>query len=284
MPERGPTGAAADLARQAAARYDEGLSIRRIAAELGLSPSRVRRLLRGAGVVLSPRGRGRPRPTTRAPIPPEVVEQLATLYLDRRLTRAEVAAYFGVSEDRVRAWLRRLGIRTRTRGGANREDRGRLDTALLEELYVRRGLTADQVAAATGVSRREVLDSLRDAGLPVRVPLPDGDERHVLLDELYGDATVLATLRRHRVPLVPRPGPLHERFPVPVALFDLLLKDLYEGCGLSTVQMELVTGWPAATLREAMVRLGIPLRAAGGLSPFSRRCRGLPPEPGPDRR
>lgn len=285
MPERGPTSPdAAALAQQAAALYDEGLSIRRIAAELGLSPSRTRRLLRGAGVALSPRGRGRPRPTTRVPIPPEVVEQLATLYLERRLTRAEVADHFGVSENRVRVWLHRLGIRTRTRGRANREDRERLATELLEELYLRRGYTADQVAEATGVSRREVLDSLHDAGLPVRVPVPDGEQQHVLLEELYGDATVVATLRAHRVPLVPRPGLLHERFPVPVPISDLLLKDLYEGCGLSTVQMELVTGQPSATLREALKRVGIPLRGAGGLSPFSRRCRGLPPEPGPDRR
>jgi transposase len=284
MPERGPTSPDADaLAQRAATLYDEGLSVRRIAAELGLSPSRTRRLLHGAGIAMSPRGRGRARPTTRVPIPPEVVEQLATLYLERRLTRAEVARHFGVSENRVRLWLHHLGIRTRTRGRANREDRERLATELLEELYVRRGYSADQVAEATGVSRREVLDSLHDAGLPVRVPAPDG-EQHVLLEELYGDATVVATLRSHRVPLAPQPGLLHERFPVPAAVSDLLLKDLYVSCGLSTVQMELVTGQPAATLREALKRVGIPLRGAGGLSPFSRRCRGLPPDSGPDRR
>jgi transposase-like protein len=285
MPERGPISPpAAELAQQAAALYDDGLSVRRIAAQLSLSPSRTRRLLQAAGVAMAPRGQGRARPTTRVPIPAEVVEQLATLYLERRLTRAEVAEHFGVSENRVRLWLRHLGIRTRTRGAANREDRARLATELLEELYVRRGHTADQVAEATGASRREVLDSLRDAGLPVRVPVPDGEQQHVLLEELYGDATVVAILTAHRIPLVPRPGPLHERFPVPAAVSDLLLKDLYEGCGLSTVQMELVTGQPAATLREALKRVGIPLRRAGGLSPFSRRCRGLPPEPGPDRR
>ena len=74
---------------------------------------------------MAPRGQGRGLPTTRVPIPAEVVEQLATLYLERRLTRAEVAEHFGVSENRVRLWLRHLGIRTRTRGAANREDRAR---------------------------------------------------------------------------------------------------------------------------------------------------------------
>ena len=46
-----------------------------------------------------------------------------------------------------------------------------LDKALLEELYVRRNLTADEVARAVGYRRgKSVLDALRRHGIPVRRP------------------------------------------------------------------------------------------------------------------
>ncbi|WP_137121259.1 hypothetical protein [Segeticoccus rhizosphaerae] len=105
--------------------YQQGLSIRQIAAQTRFPRVRVTDTLRRAGVSIAPRGRGRPRPTTRTTPPADIQAVLEQLYLTRRLTRAHIAAELGVPEHRVRTWLRDCGIQPRTRGRSNREDRDR---------------------------------------------------------------------------------------------------------------------------------------------------------------
>lgn len=256
--------------------YAGGESIRGIAERTGLSRRRIRSVLERAGVDVALYGRGRPRPSRRVMRPHDVDGALVRLYTEERLTRRQVAESLGVPDHRVRAWLETGPHPRRTRGWANREDRRRLDRQTLVDLYVERGLSAAEVGERTGAPLQKVLAALHDHGLPVRIP----DHRKttsavVLLDLLYGDAAVLETLGRHGVPVRRRLGKLHERFPVAVPLTPELLRELYTGCGLSVVHIEMLTGQPAVTVTRSLKRAGLGLRPAGGLSPFLRRHRGL---------
>lgn len=253
--------------------YEQGLSLRRIAAATGASLPQIRRALSDAGVAVPMRGRGRKRPTTWALPPAEAAPLLRVLYIDYRMTRAQLALLFGVDEHRLRVWMRHVGIGTRTRGGANREDRKRLDELSARRLYVESGRTADEVAAATGHTRRDVLASLHETGLPVRVPNSAPREDHVLLDELYEDDLVSAAITKHGIPVNRRTGRLHERFPTPIELSPPMLREFYESCGLAAFHIELLTGHPQATVRRKLNQAGIPARPPGGLSPFRRRHR-----------
>jgi transposase-like protein len=252
----------------------DGLSIRRTADELGLPRKVVSAVLRDLGVAVAPRGAGRARPR-RAPAPPlAVAEALVELYVTRRLSRAEVARRLGVPESRIRTWLRHLGVPTRTRGRSNREDRRRDPPQAVEDLYVTAELTADEVASHLGSTRGRVLASAHEGGIPVRPGAAAAEDQPVpLLTALYSDSRVRAALQRHGIPIVPTPGPITQRFPVAAKLTLPLLADLYESCGLSTVQIELVTGQPAATVRRHLQDSHFPLRSAGGVAPFTRRAR-----------
>jgi hypothetical protein len=148
--------------------------------------------------------------------------------------------------------------------------------AHLAEVYVRAGLSADEVGRMLGVSRRIVLRSAHDAGLPVRIGGPPprrGPSEIELIEALYADPMVRNALTRHGVPQVPRPGPIWQRFPVPHQLTAELVTELYTGCGLGLNHIELLTGRPSATVSRLLHASGIPLRPAGGRSPFMRRWR-----------
>lgn len=253
---------------------DDGMSIRRIADELSLPRTVVSGVLDELGVAISPRGAGRIRPRRCPAPPPDVAQALVELYVTRRLGRADVARRLGVSESRVRTWLRQLGVPTRTRGRRNREDRRRDPPELVADLYGTAELTADEVAANIGSTRGRVLASAHESGLPVRpgAAAPD-DEALSVLAALYTDPRVLGTLKRHGIPIASTPGPITRRFPVPSRLSAGLLAELYDECGLSTVQIELVTGQPAATVRRHLQASGFRLRPPGGISPFTRRAR-----------
>ncbi len=239
---------------------------------MGIGRRLVRALLSEAGAKVPARGRGRPRPATRLPRPQNLPQVLRALYLDQGMTRREIADELGVPEHRVRAWLTESGITPRTRGGANREDRHRVPRDDLEKLYVDERLTSAEVGNRTGVNLQTVLKSLHEQELPVRVP-NDSQAEMVLLDELYDDDLVRRALRRWHIPVVRRPGLVHERFPTPTPLTHPLLRDLYLDCGLSGAQIELLTGQPSTMILGQLKKAGIPRRPPGGLSPFLRRAR-----------
>ncbi|HEX3780297.1 MAG TPA: hypothetical protein VHX38_11565 [Pseudonocardiaceae bacterium] len=177
---------------------------------------------------------------------------------------------------RVRERLAQFGIERRTRGRCNREDRTRLEPVDLFELAVEQDLAATEISAVTHTGYHGVLRDLHASGLPVRLggALPEsGPERIELLTALYADDHVRAVLDAYRVPVVARTGPLWERFPRPVPLPEDLLRELYVKCGLSTNDIELVTGQPAQTVLAHLIRYDIPRRTPGGRSPFRRRCR-----------
>jgi hypothetical protein len=252
-----------------------GLSTYAIGEIAGLDRQRVTRMLRRAGVPLRPRGAGRLRPLRRDD-PPGLPRVLAELYEAGRLGSPQIAAITGTPERTVRDRLRRYGIPVRTRGGWNREDRQLVAAEILDDLYTRLGLTADEVGRRLGTSRSTVLRSAHALGVPVRaggaIPVPSPEEIK-LVEALYADPLISAVLDARDIPRVPPGSPIWQRFPDPVPLTAPLVKDLYWGCGAALTHIELLTGQPAMTVRGFMLRAGIPLRHPGGRTPFLRRWR-----------
>lgn len=201
-------------------------------------------------------------------------ELMAELYEVARLNSRQIAAVTGMPERTVRDRLRRYGIRARTRGRWNREDRRTVPAETLHDLYSQRGMTAAEVGTLVGASPNTVLRSAHALGVPVRagssVPVPGLDEIE-LVKALYEDDLIVAVLDAHDIPRVPPGGHIWERFPGPLPLSIPLVKDLYWQCGAGLNHIELLTGQPAMTVREFMRREGIPVRRRGGRTPFLRR-------------
>ena len=253
-----------------------GLSTYQIAARTGADRQRVTRALRKAGVALRPRGAGRSRPERRSGSSPDLPRVIRELYEKAGLSSRQTAAVLGMPERTVRDRLRRYGVKTRTRGQWNREDRTTVPADVLRVLYVELGMTAAEAGQRLGTSGKTVLRSAHALGLPVRsggaVPLP-GPEEIELVRALYADPLITAVLAAHDVPHVLPGGSLSERFPEPVLLSAPLVKDLYWRCGAGLTHIELLTGQPADSIRGFMRRSGIPLRHPGGRTPFMRRWR-----------
>jgi hypothetical protein len=266
-----------------------GLSTYRIAARTGIDRQRVTRALHRAGVPLRPRGAGRLRPV-RDPdgrhCPPWLLREL---YEGARLNSRQVAAVVGMPERTVRDRLHRAGVSVRTRGGWNREDRVTVPAQVLRVLYVELGMTAAEVGRRLGLSGGTVLRSAHALGVPVRsggaAPL-SGPEDIELISALYADPLISSVLTAHNIVRVPAGGSLSQRFREPLPLTTPLVKDLYWECGAGVNHIELLTGQAAGTVRKFMQHAGIPLRSAGGRSPFMRRWRsgsgGSPAELPPD--
>ena len=104
-------------------------------------------------------------------------------------------------------------------------------------------------------------------------PPGHGPSEIELIQALYADSMVSDVLTRHGMPKVPLPGPIWRRFPEPQRLTAELATELYSGCGLGLHHIELITGQPAGTVSRLMRASGVPLRPAGGRSPFMRRWR-----------
>jgi hypothetical protein len=253
-----------------------GLSTYRIAELAGLNRQRVTRVLHQAGVAIRPRGAGRLRPVRRRDDPAGLARLMAGLYEVCGLSSRQIAEITGLPERTVRDRLHRHGVRMRSRGGWNREDRRTVPAETLRDLYERLGLTAAEVGALIGASRHTVLRSAHALGIPVRVggavPL-SGPEEIELVSALYEDDLIASVLETHDIPRIPPGGPVWARFPEPISLSAPLVKDLYWACGVGLDHIELLTGQPTMTVRGFMRRQGIPLRAPGGRTPFRRRWR-----------
>jgi hypothetical protein len=253
----------------------QGLSTYRIADVVGVSRQVVTRMLHRAAVPVRSRGSGRRRPPrgTGAAVPDVL---LADLYLQRRYNCAQIAELTSVPARTVHGRLRAQGIRLRTRGAFNREDRQAVEPTALADMYLRAGLPAHEVGKLLDVSRKIVLRTAHDQGLPVRVggSVPShGPTEIELIDALYSDTQVQRTMVRYGLPRVPAGGALWQRFPVPLPLTAELVTELYIQSGLGIIHIELLTGQPAASVRTMLLRTGIVLRPAGGRSPFLRRWR-----------
>ncbi|MGA8464219.1 MAG: winged helix-turn-helix transcriptional regulator [Trebonia sp.] len=256
-----------------------GLSTYQIAARAGADRQRVTRALHKAGVQLRPRGEGRFRPVRSSGYQADLPRLMRELYQESRLSSRQIAAVLGMPERTVRDRLRRYGIKVRSRGRWNREDRTTAPAGVLRLLYVELGMTAAEAGQRLGMSGNTVLRNAHALGLPVRsggaVPLP-GPSEIELVSALYADRLIAAALTAHDVPQVSPGGSLTERFPEPVPLTTPLVKDLYWACGISLSHIELLTGQPAESIRGFMRRSGISLRPPGGRTPFLRRWRSRP--------
>jgi hypothetical protein len=179
----------------------QGLSTYKIAAVTSTDRQRITRQLRKAGIAVKPRGAGRRE--TRAPEDEQLDALMAALYLEQRMPSSQVAGITGIPDRTVRQRLRARGVPMRTRGRYNREDRVTISPDDLTALYVRAGLSADETGGLLGVSRRIVLRSAHDQGLPVRVggsPPASGPAEIELLAALYADPQARRVLARHGIP------------------------------------------------------------------------------------
>jgi len=257
----------------------EGLSTYRIGAVTGIDRQRVGRMLARAGVPVKPRGEGRRRlvGADRAALD----EAMERLYAESGLSSGEISAIVGVPQRTVRDRLRARGVRMRTKGRLNREDRVAVPADALIRLYVGGGLSAADTGRLLGVSGQIVLRAAHDEGLPVRVGGPEpshGPGEIELVEALYADPLVRRALARHHIARRPAGGPIWQRFPVPVPVSGELAEDLYVACGLAVRHIELLTGQPGQTILRLLGAQGITRRPAGGRSPFMRRWRaGLRP-------
>jgi hypothetical protein len=262
----------------------QGLSTYRTAAVVGVGRQRVTRVLHRAGVAVKPRGTGRRRfPRGAGAAIPGAL--LADLYLRHRLTCAQISGLTQIPPETVRDRLRAGGIRLRTRGRFNREDRLAIDPDVLADLYLQAGLPSGEIAGLLGVSRAVVLRTAHDEGMPVRMggpPPSHGPTEIELIAALYADPDVRQVLARHGLPTVPPGGPVWQRFPVPVRLSPNLAEELYVSCGVGVRHIELLR--PARRLRPqtaarrrggaAARRRQIPVPAAVASQPGRRiACR-----------
>jgi hypothetical protein len=251
----------------------EGLSTYRIGELTGMSRQRVGRLLARLGVPVKPRGAGRRRTDDLQAGLDRLMERL---YVESGLSSPQISAATGVPQRTVRDRLRSRGVRMRTKGRLNREDRATVPADELVKLYVNAGLSAADAGRLLGVSRQIVLRTAHDEGLPVRVGGPEpghGPAEIELVEALYADPLVRAALSRHHIRPRPAGGPIWQRFPAPVPVSAALAEELYAACGLAVRHIELLTGQPAQTILRILGASGINRRPAGGRSPFMRRWR-----------
>jgi hypothetical protein len=252
----------------------DGLSTYRIGEVTGIDRQRVGRMLARAGVPVKPRGAGRRRPVDEEQA--ALDRLMERLYAESGLSSRDISAITGIPQRTVRDRLRARGVRMRTRGRLNREDRVAVPADALIRLYVGAGLSAADTGRLLGVSGQIVLRAAHDDGLAVRVggPAPSrGPAEIELVDALYADPLVRHTLTRHHIARRPAGGPIWQRFPVPVPLGAELAEELYVVCGLGVRHIELLTGQPAQTILRLLRAQGITRRPAGGRSPFMRRWR-----------
>ena len=254
------------------------LSTYQIGRITGDNLQRVNWVLRKAGVPVNPRGTGRPR-AGRDDRARHLDDLMTDMYLRRRkLSTTQIAGLVGIPAPAVRYRLLARGVPMRTRGGNNREDRIAVPQDELADLYVQAGLSADEVGQMLGVSRRVVLRSAHDAGLPVRVggaPPQHGPSEIELIQALYADTIVSEVLTRHGVPRVPLPGPIWQRFPAPHNLTAELATELYSGCGLGLHHIELLPVSPPRLWAACCVRAGCRCgRQAGGRHSCAAGARG----------
>ena len=215
------------------------------------------------------------RPKTKQFLKPApAADDLRTMYLDGRATLADIAARYEVPHTTVGRWLDHYGIERRPHRYTYNPDVHDLDTEWLRRLYVDDEWTSVEIADLLGVTSRTILNHLHQHGIALR---PSGARRpstaRPVLERLYDDTAVTKLLKRHRIPVVPHPGPLRERFPEPAPLTASLVRALYEGIGLSISQITLLTGHHDNSIRSVLQKNGIVTRASTEPAPWTRRTQ-----------
>ena len=174
---------------------------REVAAELGINKARVIRALTAAGIPRRPRS-ARPPRGARAAVTDTA---LAEVYHRQRMTIAQVATHFGVSDEYLRRRIADAGL---TRRPGTFAPRSAWSPPVLQATAVQlyeTGMTMRGVGARLGVSSSTISAALHAAKAPVR---PGGGSR----PEAHGRAAdvdhrpVRRPRYRRRAPPAPRAG------------------------------------------------------------------------------
>jgi hypothetical protein len=96
--------------------------------------------------------------------------ELLQLYVERRLTQHQIADHFGVTIANVRARFKREGIPARME--RFKPQKPPLEREPLEDMYVRRGMTVNEIAKELRAGDKRVLRSLRHHGIALRIAGP----------------------------------------------------------------------------------------------------------------
>lgn len=89
-------------------------------------------------------------------------EELRRLYLDERMTSAEIASRVGLTRQGVSYRLRAAGVPTRTTGARSKRAK---NAAKVVSLYVDEGKSVDKIAREIGMARGTVSICLDEAGI-----------------------------------------------------------------------------------------------------------------------
>lgn len=236
----------------------QGRSDADIAAAHGVAVRQVVQRRRQAGI-------RRPIHPLRIPVSQARLQRL----LDSGVTRAEIATRYQVPLATVTRWCTHYGLDVAKRRGAA-PAAVELDPKELRRLYVKEQWSAAQIGAELGVDPTLVVFALHTYRIPVRLAGRRTPDAVVVLDALYADADVVATLRRHGVPLRRRAGSLSQRFRHPLPLTEQLVVDLYRGLGLSAAHISLLTGHGRSAVLDTLRRSGTPARSSSR-SPWFQR-------------
>ena len=253
---------------------DRQLTTREVAAELGINRGRVIRALAAAGIGRRPRSVRPPR-GARAAVTDTA---LAEVYHRQRMTIAQAATHFGVSDEYLRRRIAEAGLTRRPGTFAPRSPWSpQVLQAKAVQLYGT-GMTMRQVGARLGVSSGTVSQALHAAKVPVR---PGGGSRpeaqgmpRTLISDLYADPDIVAALRRHHVQVPDEADwqvtdAFHSYVPLPVPA--ALLRQLYVDIGLSIHHIALLIGLGDFATRNRLIQAGVTFRPAPQRCPWNRR-------------
>ena len=241
---------------------DHGFSNTEIAAIHGVNTWAVTKRIRDLGL-------RRPTAAPQYEAPPD--EELKNKYLVEKQTILAIAEHYGTTHSTIRDWLERIDVTIGIDrpGTANRRDRD-LTRDQLKRMYLKEELTAAEIAAQIGVTKKVVLTMLHENGIALR---PSGARRPgnpvPLLDQLYNDASITEALTRHAIPLVTTYGNSNQRFPELPALTGELLEDLYNHCGLSIQMISLLVGHGEASIRSHMRNTNVSIREGRSRAPWT---------------
>ena len=203
---------------------------------------------------------------------------LTEVYHRQRMTIAQAATHFGVSDEYLRRRIAEAGL---TRRPGTFAPRTAWSPPVLQakavQLYAT-GMTMREVGARLGVSISTVSAALHAAKVPVR---PGGGSRpeaqgtpRTLISDLYADPDIVAVLRRHDVQVPDEAdwqvtGPFHSYVPLPVPA--ALLRELYVDIGLSIHHIALLIGLGDFATRSRLIQAGVTFRPSQQRCPWNRR-------------
>ena len=253
---------------------DRQFTTREVAAELGVNKARVMRALAAAGIPRRPRSVRPPRGARAAVTDTALTE----VYHRQRMTIAQAATHFGVSDEYLRRRIAETGL---TRRPGTFAPRTAWSPPALQakavQLYAT-GMTMREVGARLGVSISTVSAALHAAKVPVR---PGGGSRpeaqgtpRTLISDLYADPDIVAVLRRHDVQVPDEAdwqvtGPFHSYVPLPVPA--ALLRELYVDIGLSIRHIALLIGLGDFATRNRLIQAGVTFRPSQQRCPWNHR-------------